>query len=116
MARPAVVAALTRRTRPLVIDLGCGARPDTAVEMAGRLRTVAPDLEMVGLEIDRDRIVEPVMRVRFALGGFELAGLRPTLVRAFNVLRQYDEARSRPRGADAVGAGTGRADRRGYVR
>ena len=27
--------------------------------------------------------------VEFALGGFELAGLRPVLVRAFNVLRQY---------------------------
>ncbi len=88
---PAVVAALTRRARPLVVDLGYGARPDTAVEMAGRLRTVAPDLEMVGLEIDPARIVAPCDGVRFALGGFELAGLRPTLVRAFNVLRQYDE-------------------------
>ena len=27
--------------------------------------------------------------MQFALGGFELAGLRPVLVRAFNVLRQY---------------------------
>ena len=27
--------------------------------------------------------------VEFALGGFELAGRRPVLVRAFNVLRQY---------------------------
>jgi len=26
--------------------------------------------------------------VEFALGGFELAGRRPVLVRAFNVLRQ----------------------------
>jgi hypothetical protein len=30
-------------------------------------------------------------RVDFRLGGFELAGLQPVLVRAFNVLRQYDE-------------------------
>ena len=28
--------------------------------------------------------------MRFELGGFELAGYRPQLVRAFNVLRQYD--------------------------
>ncbi|GAB05056.1 hypothetical protein M2359_000790 [Gordonia amarae] len=89
---PAIVAALTGEPRPLVVDLGYGARPDTAVEMATRLRAVAPRLEMVGLEIDPERIVEPRGGVRFALGGFELAGLRPTLVRAFNVLRQYDEA------------------------
>jgi hypothetical protein len=31
-------------------------------------------------------------RLTFARGGFELAGLRPVLVRVFNVLRQYDEA------------------------
>jgi hypothetical protein len=31
-------------------------------------------------------------RVDFRVGGFELAALQPVLVRAFNVLRQYDEA------------------------
>lgn len=90
-ARP-VVDVLTSVAAPTVIDLGYGARPDTCVEMATRLRPVAPDLAMVGLEIDPDRIVAPRDGVRFALGGFELAGLRPQLVRAFNVLRQYDEA------------------------
>ena len=88
---PTVRAALRSSDAPLVVDLGYGARPDTTVEMAQRLRTVAPDLEMVGLEIDPDRVVEPRGGVRFGLGGFELAGLRPQLVRAFNVLRQYDE-------------------------
>ncbi|WP_353110007.1 class I SAM-dependent methyltransferase [Gordonia sp. (in: high G+C Gram-positive bacteria)] len=78
--------------QPLAVDLGYGGRPDTAVEMAHRLRAVVPGLSLVGLEIDPDRIVEPRDGVRFALGGFELAGLRPNLVRAFNVLRQYDEA------------------------
>ncbi|WOC12765.1 class I SAM-dependent methyltransferase [Gordonia sp. MP11Mi] len=77
---------------PLAVDLGYGGRPDTAVEMARRLRAVIPNLDFVGLEIDPSRIVEPRENVRFALGGFELAGLRPNLVRAFNVLRQYDEA------------------------
>ena len=77
---------------PVVVDLGYGARPDTAIELAARLREVVPDVAMVGLEIDPDRVVPPRDGVRFAVGGFELAGLRPQLVRAFNVLRQYDEA------------------------
>ncbi|WHU46068.1 class I SAM-dependent methyltransferase [Gordonia sp. L191] len=88
---PSIVAALAAVARPIVVDLGYGARPDTCVEMARRLRPVAPDLQMIGLEIDPDRIVAPIDGVRFALGGFELAGVRPQLVRAFNVLRQYDE-------------------------
>lgn len=88
---PSIVAALAAVARPIVVDLGYGARPDTCVEMARRLRPVAPDLQMIGLEIDPDRIVAPIDGVRFALGGFELAGFRPQLVRAFNVLRQYDE-------------------------
>lgn len=89
---PGIVRALTDVARPLVVDLGYGARPDTTVEMARRLRRVTPDLEMVGLEIDPERVVDDVDGVRFALGGFEMAGLSPHLVRAFNVLRQYDES------------------------
>lgn len=89
---PAIAGVLRSVPRPLVVDLGYGARPDTAVEMASRLRPLAPELEMIGLEIDPERIVEPRDGVRFALGGFELAGLHPHLVRAFNVLRQYDES------------------------
>lgn len=88
---PRVAAAFDGLARPLVVDLGYGARPDTAVELAARLRTRFPGVDLVGLEIDPARVVEPRDGVRFALGGFELAGLRPNLVRAFNVLRQYDE-------------------------
>jgi len=80
---------------PLVVDLGYGALPVTTLELAARLRTVRPDTRVVGLEIDPDRVVEGRDGVSFARGGFELAGLRPVLVRAFNVLRQYPE--------DAVG-------------
>lgn len=76
---------------PLVVDLGYGAAPWTTFELAARLRTVRPELRVVGLEIDPARVVEGRDSVRFARGGFELAGLRPTLVRAFNVLRQYPE-------------------------
>ncbi|WP_127498382.1 class I SAM-dependent methyltransferase [Actinoplanes solisilvae] len=82
---------------PLVIDLGYGATPVTAVELRARLATaVRPDVTVVGLEIDPVRVAAALPhadppRLEFRRGGFELAGLRPTVVRAFNVLRQYDE-------------------------
>ncbi|MFC0528311.1 class I SAM-dependent methyltransferase [Phytohabitans kaempferiae] len=82
---------------PLVIDLGYGESPVTAVELRERLAgAVRPDVRVVGLEIDPARVAAaaPVAdppRLTFARGGFELAGLRPAVVRAFNVLRQYDE-------------------------
>ena len=62
------------------------------MEMAGRLRTVAPDLEMVGLEIDRIGSSNPVtgaVRAR----RFRTRRAAVTLVQAFNVLRQYDDGR-----------------------
>lgn len=88
-------ADLLRRAE-LVVDLGFGASPVTTVEMAARLRRVNPRLQVVGLDIDRDRVTEAMQRsvpqgVSYAHGGFELAGLCPTVVRAMNVLRQYDE-------------------------
>jgi hypothetical protein len=76
---------------PLVVDLGYGASPVTTLELASRLRRVRHDVRVVGLEIDPDRVVPGRDGVRFARGGFEMAGLRPVLVRAFNVLRQYPE-------------------------
>lgn len=89
---PTVRAALLDAGDPLVVDLGYGVRPVTTFELANRLRTVRPDVAVVGLEIDPERVVPDRDGVRFARGGFELAGLRPTLVRAFNVLRQYPES------------------------
>lgn len=86
---PAVRAALAG-TGP-VVDLGYGATPVTTLELAARLRAVRSVVEVVGLEIDPARVVPDTDGVRFAPGGFELAGLRPVLVRAFNVLRQYSE-------------------------
>jgi hypothetical protein len=93
----AVHGDLVRRAEhPLVVDLGYGATPVTAVELHQRLAAVRPDVEVVGLEIDPERVAaaQPATRpgLRFLHGGFELAGLRPVLVRALNVLRQYDEA------------------------
>jgi hypothetical protein len=85
---------LTATSDPLVVDLGYGALPVTTLELATRLRTVRPEVRVVGLEIDPERVAAAQSaarppRVEFARGGFELAGCRPVLVRAFNVLRQY---------------------------
>jgi hypothetical protein len=84
---------------PLVVDLGYGATPVTAVELHDRLRRVRADVEVVGLEIDPARVAaaQPLARpgLSFALGGFEVplpGGRRPHVVRAFNVLRQYGES------------------------
>ncbi|OKI71077.1 SAM-dependent methyltransferase [Micromonospora sp. CB01531] len=90
--------ALRAAADPLVVDLGYGATPVTAVELRARLATgVRADVRVVGLEIDPVRVAaaQPAADppgLAFARGGFELAGLRPALVRAFNVLRQYDES------------------------
>ena len=95
----AVHADLLRAApEPLVVDLGYGASPVTTVELSTRLRAVRPDVQVVGLEIDPERVAAARSAeregLRFARGGFELAGLRPVLVRALNVLRQYDEAQA----------------------
>jgi len=94
---------------PLVVDLGYGASGITALELHARLAAVRPDVEVLGLEIDPERVARardqltqvragqtrfPVdARVDFAVGGFEVpaSGRRPALIRAMNVLRQYDE-------------------------
>ena len=47
---------LRAATDPLVVDLGYGATPVTAVELHARLAVLRPDVEVVGLEIDPDRV------------------------------------------------------------
>jgi len=88
---------------PLVVDLGFGASPVTTVELFGRLRAVRPDVQVVGLEIDAERVATArhaeQQGLSFRQGGFELAGLRPLVVRALNVLRQYDEQAAAEAGA-----------------
>ncbi|KDN19769.1 hypothetical protein [Amycolatopsis rifamycinica] len=81
---------------PLVVDLGYGASPVTTIELARRLRGVRPDVRVLGLELDPARVAAALPAASpplldFRRGGFELAGTRPVLVRAFNVLRQYSE-------------------------
>ena len=84
---------------PLVVDLGYGASATTTLELRDRLAAVRPDVSVVGIEIDpeRVRIAAAAARkgVEFALGGFEVplpGSRRPAVIRALNVLRQYDES------------------------
>ncbi len=96
---------------PLVVDLGYGASAVTSLELHSRLAMARPDVEVIGLEIDPARVrgataqLEAVRRgdtafaadadVSFSVGGFEVplpSGRRPAIIRAFNVLRQYDES------------------------
>jgi len=84
---------------PLVVDLGYGASPVTARELRDRLRRIRPDVRVVGVEIDPQRVAEGLRiadepSLAFRHGGFEMAlsqGEAPVIVRAFNVLRQYAE-------------------------
>ncbi|WP_346620230.1 class I SAM-dependent methyltransferase [Blastococcus montanus] len=90
------VPRLRDSARPLVVDLGYGSSAVTTLELVERLGPEVDRLEVVGLEIDPERVRAVAAdrdppRVDFRVGGFELACLRPVLVRAFNVLRQYDE-------------------------
>jgi hypothetical protein len=88
---------------PLAVDLGFGAAPWTAVELLQRLRKVRTDVRVVGVEIDPERVAaaRPYERdgLTFLRGGFEVplpGGARPVLIRAANVLRQYEEAEVAP--------------------
>jgi hypothetical protein len=89
--------ALRAAADPLVVDLGFGVRPVTTVQLRAALAArVRADVRVVGLEIAPDRVTAAATAadppgLDFRLGGFELAGLRPVIVRALNVLRQYDE-------------------------
>lgn len=83
---------------PVVVDLGYGAAAWTPLDLRDRLRAVRPDVEVVGIEIDPARVSAAApyadATLSFRRGGFEvpLDGRRPVIVRAFNVLRQYDES------------------------
>ena len=89
---------LRRSADPLVVDLGYGASATTVLELHARLAAVRPDVAVVGIEIDPERVrgahASARPGVSFRLGGFEVPlpeGRRPAIIRAANVLRQYDE-------------------------
>ena len=81
------------------VDLGYGFFPITSVETLHRLRRLNPDLLVLGVEIDPQRVAaaQPYAEpgLNFRLGGFNLPvqpGEQVSIIRAVNVLRQYDEA------------------------
>ena len=95
----AELPSFRRAVDPLVVDLGYGASATTTLELHQRLSRLRPRVEVVGLEIDPARVTHAALSarpgVRFALGGFEVplpGGRSATVIRAFNVLRQYDES------------------------
>lgn len=85
------------------VDLGYGATPITTLESARQLWRINPQLGILGVEIDPNRVAaaQPFAgeQLDFRLGGFNLPlklsedGARETVraIRAMNVLRQYDE-------------------------
>jgi hypothetical protein len=96
----------------LFVDLGYGFDARTTLESAERFRRVNPDLPILGVEIDKERVDAALPYAdaitHFRVGGFNLplqprtldkgetkgAGLpyeSVRLIRAFNVLRQYEE-------------------------
>jgi hypothetical protein len=88
-----------RHMSGLYVDLGYGFYPITSVESLRRLRRLNPMLQVLGVEIDPQRVADAQTYaepgLRFRLGGFNLPlqrGERVSVIRAFNVLRQYDEA------------------------
>jgi SAM-dependent methyltransferase len=95
----ATLAVLRRSADPLVVDLGYGASATTSLELHHRLSKVRSDVEIIGVEIDPARVklasLSAKPGVSFRLGGFEVplpAGRKATVIRALNVLRQYDES------------------------
>lgn len=95
----ATLPALRTAEDALVVDLGYGASATTSLELYDRLARVRGDVEVVGIEIDPDRVAlarrDARPGVSFQLGGFEVPlaeGRRATIIRALNVLRQYDES------------------------
>lgn len=82
----------------LFVDLGYGFDARTTLESAARFRRVNPNLNILGVEIDKERVDAALPfaddKTFFRLGGFNLplqSGEHVRLIRAFNVLRQYEE-------------------------
>ena len=95
----AALPVLRSTADPLVVDLGYGASATTTLELRDRLAAVRPEVQVIGVEIDPDRVRIAAAAARdgvtFRLGGFETPtpdSRRPAIIRALNVLRQYDES------------------------
>ena len=85
----AALPALRQAADPLVVDLGYGASATTSNELRARLAAVRADVEVVGIEIDPERVRVASLAARpgvsFRLGGFEVptdGDRRPAIIRA----------------------------------
>lgn len=97
----AALPLIRQTATPIVVDLGFGASPITAVELLSRLQKINQNTHVVGIEIDRERVERGLAvatnHLHFTHGGFETPlpvsiSQNADVIRAFNVLRQYDEA------------------------
>ena len=82
----------------MFVDLGYGFDARTTLESAVRFRRTNPNLKILGVEIEKERVEAALPfaneKTFFRLGGFNLPvkeGEHVHLIRAFNVLRQYEE-------------------------
>lgn len=67
---------LIRRKDAIFIDLGFGRYPTTTIETYRRLAGINPDIRVIGVEIDTERLLGAKRyeqsNVEFRLGGFNL--------------------------------------------
>jgi hypothetical protein len=82
----------------MFVDFGYGFDARTTLESATHFRLVNPNLKILGVEIDKERVEAALTfaddKTFFRLGGFNLPlkeSEHVRLIRAFNVLRQYEE-------------------------
>ena len=82
----------------MFVDLGYGFDARTTLESAARFRRLNPKLKILGVEIDKERVEAALPfadeKTFFRLGGFNLPlqeGEYVRFIRAFNILRQYEE-------------------------
>ena len=94
---------LLKEADSVVVDLGYGRVPVTTSEWFGRLQKRWPHVHMIGVERDAEGVnaadgyAEPGLC--FRRGDFRIpiqAGEQVRLIRAMNVLRQYDESAALP--------------------
>lgn len=94
-------AGILRGPRPLIVDVGYGAAAWTTLEMRARWLPFNPNLRVLGLEIDPERVAVALPyatppTIDFKLGGFNVADHTGagtvSVIRAYNVLRQYEES------------------------
>lgn len=95
---PSLLTRTDAFAHALFVDLGYGFDPRTTLESASRFRDVNPGLPILGVEIEKERVEAALPyadeKTFFRLGGFNLPlqeGETVRLIRAFNVLRQYEE-------------------------